>query len=258
MNVTEIWENLCAAANNICVNTRDRVYLRRMIDRLNDLLRDAGLFVRGGFQAAPADGVPPLADGAAAATVLLIGNAGGDIWQAFEANADRQGRDPLDSWLRPEIERVAAEVDAQPLFPNDGPPFVPVQDWAARAEPVHRSPIGIMIHPEFGLWHVYRAALLFRDRVPLPPRDQAPSPCDTCEKKPCLTVCPADAFLPDRFDARACTSHVESAAGLNCRDRGCLARRACPVGRNYLYGQDQQAFHTAAMLAAVKRGYGAD
>ena len=115
-----------------------------------------------------------------------------------------------------------------------------------------------MLHPEFGLWHVYRAALLFRDRIELPPRIEAPSPCDTCGKKPCLAVCPADAFRPDRFDARACSSHVESAAGTNCRDRGCLARRACPVGRDYLYGNDQQAFHTAAMLAAVKLGYGLD
>lgn len=226
------------------------------IDRLNDLLKQSGMFVRGGFQPNPADGVPPLADGAPAATVVLIGNAGGDLWQAFAPQADRTLRHPLDSWLRPEIERVASEVGATPVFTNDGPPFVPLQDWAARAEPVHRSPIGIMIHPEYGLWHVYRAALLFRDAVHLPPRVDAPSPCDSCAKKPCLSVCPADAFLPDRFDAKACVGHVDSTAGTTCRERGCLARRACPVGRDYLYGQDQQAFHTAALVAAVKRGYG--
>ncbi len=180
------------------------------------------------------------------------------MWQAFEAQADRQRPNPLDSWLRPEIERVAAKVDATSVFPNDGPPFVPVQDCAAPAEPVYRSPIGIMIHPEFGLWQVYRAALLFRDRIELPPRMAALSPCDTCVKKLCLTVCPADAFRPDSFDARACGSHVENASGRNCRERGCLARRACPVGRDYLYENDQQAFHAAAMLAAVKSGYGLD
>ena len=107
-----------------------------MIDRLNDLLKGAGLFVRGGFQVGPADDMPLLSDGCTAASVLLIGNAGGEMWQAFEAQADRQRRNPLDSWLRPEIECVAAEVDATSVFPNDGPPFVPVQDWAARAEPV--------------------------------------------------------------------------------------------------------------------------
>jgi hypothetical protein len=227
-----------------------------VIYKLNELLKDAGMFVRGSFQPGPADGAPPLADGSIAATIILIGNAGGDMWQAFEPQADRTLRHSLDSWLRPEIDRVAAEIGATPVFPNDGPPFVPVQDWAARAEPVYRSPIGIMIHPEFGLWHVYRAAFLFGEAIDLAPRTNTPSPCDSCTNKPCLSVCPADAFLPDRFDAQACVSHVYSAAGTICRERGCLARRACPVGREYLYGKDQQAFHTAALVSAVKRGYG--
>lgn len=228
-----------------------------MIDRLNALFAETGLFVRSGFHPVPADGVPALPDGSVAATVVLIGNAGGDMWDIFASESDRSIQHPLDTWLRPRIEDAASVAGAHPVFPNDGPPFVPIQDWAARAEPVHRSPIGIMIHPDFGLWHVYRAALLFTDRIDLPPRDDRPSPCDACAGKPCLSVCPANAFLPDRFDAPACASHVDSAAGTNCRERGCLARRACPVGREFLYGRDQQEFHTAAMLAAVRRGYGA-
>lgn len=229
-----------------------------MIEVLDDLLAESGLFVRAGFYPDPADDVPALPGGEEAATVVLIGNAGGAMWDVFSAEAVTDARHPLDNWLRPRIENAANAVGAHPIFPNGGPPFVPIQDWAARAEPVYRSPIGIMIHPEFGLWHVYRAALLFADRIDLPARDDQPNPCDACEKKPCLTVCPADAFLPDRFDAPACASHVTSADGVNCRERGCLARRACPVGREYLYGRDQQKFHTAAMLAAVERGFGAE
>ena len=249
-------------ANNICVSARDLAYHVRMIDRLNDLFAETGLFVRAGFHPVPEDDVPAMPDGTAAGTVVLIGNAGTDMWDAFgstrdHAAPDQDVRHPLDSWLRPRIEAVALAAGGHPVFPNGGPPFVPIQNWAARAEPVYRSPIGIMIHPDFGLWHVYRAALLFADRIELPPRDARPSPCDTCTRKPCLSVCPADAFLPDRFDAPACAAHVESAAGANCRERGCLARRACPVGRDFLYGREQQKFHTAAMLAAVKRGYGA-
>lgn len=228
-----------------------------MIDRLNALLADSGLFVRAGFHPLPEDRVPALPGGESAGTLLLIGNAGTAMWDAFTRSGDRNIRDPLDTWLRPRIDAAASAIGAHAVFPNGGPPFVPVQDWAARAEPVHRSPIGIMIHPEFGLWHVYRAAFLFAGRMDLPPREDRQSPCDTCAKKPCLSVCPADAFRPDRFDAPACAAHVESADGMNCRTRGCLARRACPVGREYLYGREQQEFHTAAMLAAVRRGYGA-
>jgi hypothetical protein len=244
-------------ANNICVNAAGLAYHAAMIDRLNSLLEASGLFVRGGFYPDDGDGVPTLANGEAAGTVLLIGNAGAAMWQVFQSEGNLTARHPQDTWLRPKIENVAEAVGAQPVFPNDGPPFVPVQDWAMKAEPVYRSPIGILIHPEFGLWHVYRGALLFEDRIELPARENVPSSCDSCAKKPCLSVCPADAFLPGRFDAPACAAHVESAAGANCRERGCLARRACPVGKDYLYVREQQAFHTAAMLAAVKRGYGA-
>lgn len=227
-----------------------------VLDRLDVLLAPAGLFVRGGFHARSADGVPALPGGAEAGTVILVGNAGRAMWEAFAATADRSGRNPLDRWLRGHIAAAARATGAHVLFPNDGPPFVPVLDWAGRAEPIHRSPIGITIHPDYGLWHVYRAVLLFRDRLSLPPPAAPPSPCDSCAKKPCLSVCPADAFRPDRFDAAACAAHVESAAGTACRERGCLARRACPVGRDYLYGPEQQAFHTAAMLGAVRSGYG--
>ena len=229
---------------------------------LDRSLAATGLFARGGFHPGPADRVPGLADGRPARTAVLIGNAGGALWRAFaaaraEAPGSFDSRHPLDRWMRPRIEAVAAAVGARPVFPNDGPPFVPILDWARRAEPVHRSPIGIMIHPEFGLWHVYRAVLLFAARLDLPAREDRPSPCETCAGRPCLAVCPADAFEPDRFAAARCAGHVESAAGAPCRTRGCLARRACPVAADMRYPRDAQEFHTAAMVRAVRRGYGA-
>ena len=227
-----------------------------MIDHLNDILRPAGLFVRGGFHPEPDDDIPDLPGGGRAGTVVLIGNAGADMWRAFSIAADMSARNPLDNWLRTKIDGAAGAVGAHVVLPNSGPPFVPIHEWAARAEPVYRSPIGIMIHSEFGLWHAYRAALLFPGRIALPSRGSDDSPCDTCARKSCLKVCPADAFLTDRFDASACAAHLESHAGTNCRVGGCLARRACPVGREYLYVPDQQKFHTAAMLRAVRSGYG--
>ncbi len=199
--------------------------------------------------------MPPLPDGQAAGTVVLAGNAGADMWEAFQAaRPTADTRNPLDDWLRPGILAAAANVGAHVILPNEGPPYPPVQDWGMRAEPVYRSPIGIVIHPTFGLWHVYRAAFLFAERLDPPPRAEIPSPCDTCAEKPCLKVCPADAFGPDSFDARACADHVEGPSGAPCRERGCLARRACPVGRGFTYPREAQEFHTAAFLRAVRRG----
>lgn len=227
-----------------------------MIDQLNDHLTDTGIFVRGGFHPHIDDQVPALPDGKSAKTVILVGNAGTELWHEFKKQADLSVPHPLDSWVRSKIKKASRLVGAFPVLPNEGPPFVPIQEWATRAEPVFRSPIGIMIHPVFGLWHVYRAALLFSEKTDLPKIVTAEHPCETCVKRPCLSVCPVDAFLPDRFEANKCASHVKSARGSHCRERGCLARRACPVGRKYLYDVSQQAFHTEAMLRAVEKGFG--
>ena len=45
------------------------------------------------------------------------------------------------------IEALARELGGKALFPFGGPPFLPFQRWAQRAEPVHSSPIGLLIHP---------------------------------------------------------------------------------------------------------------
>ena len=36
-----------------------------------------------------------------------------------------------------------------------------------RAEGLKPSPIGILMHPQFGLWHAYRGALLFDVEIEL-------------------------------------------------------------------------------------------
>lgn len=200
------------------------------------------------------DAVPTLPDGAPAATVILAGNAGSDMWAAFSsAGPGPDPRNPLDSWLKPQILAAAQAVGGHAILPNEGPPYVPIQDWALRADPIHRSPTGIMIHPEYGLWHVYRAAFLFAEPVEFAPVEEVQSPCETCASRPCLAVCPVDAFKPDRFDFKSCSDHVADDAGAICRERGCMARRACPVGHNFTYPRDAQEFHTAAFLRAARK-----
>jgi hypothetical protein len=220
------------------------------IDRL---LAGTGLFVRGAFHPAADDGVRALADGRPAGTVVLVGNAGKQMWEAFRREVpELGGKDPLDNWVDAHLERAAASLGAEIVFVTRKP-WPPIQRWAMKAGGVHRSPIGILIHPGFGLWHVYRGAFLFADRIDLPVPDQtASSPCDSCAKKPCLTACPADAFAPGGFDMNACVGHVESPKGKACTTGGCLARRACPVGRTHAYIPEEGAFHMAAVVRTVR------
>lgn len=220
-------------------------------DHLRERVQARGLVLRGGFHTQPSDGVPSLPDGRATGTVVLLGGAGGSFWPALRASPDaRQEHDALDKWTRRVVGELAKELNAVALFPFGGPPYLPFQRWAKRAEPVHDSPLGLLIHPEFGLWHSYRAALAFAERLELPDRPAVQSPCASCADKPCLTACPVGAFTGETYDVPRCITHIGRAESRACIENACLARRACPVGRAYAYGADQARFHMGAFLRA--------
>jgi hypothetical protein len=143
---------------------------------------------------------------------------------------------------------VAADVGAEVLLPFGGPPYRPFVAWAKRAEPVAESPLGILIHPDYGLWHAYRGALVFAKVIDLPARAVRPRPCDTCVDKPCLQACPVRAFTNPGYDLPTCTGHIATPVGADCLTQGCRARRACPIGREYQYATAQAEWHMRAFL----------
>lgn len=201
-----------------------------------------GLIPRGGFHPAPRDAVP-----GAPATLVLVGNAGPAMWSAFRiARRDEPG--PLDAWCRRVLDGVARDLGARALFPFDGPPWLPFPTWAMKADTVYPSPIGPLIHPVFGLWHAYRGALAFDAPVPLPAPPTAPNPCRSCADRPCLAACPVEALTEGAYDVPVCASHVASPDGAACLNRGCAARRACPVGRDFVYDPEQARHHMAAFV----------
>jgi len=208
--------------------------------------------VFGGFQPNAADGVPPLPDGQAPATLLMIGNAGPAAWAAFSRapEAADGAPDPLDRWSKRVLGRLAEEHGGLALFPSDGPPYPPFIAWAKRAAPVRESPLGMLIHPVYGLWHAYRGALALPERLRLPVGEAGAFPCDTCEDKPCLTTCPVAAFEPGGYKVAACAAHIEMPQGEDCLALGCRARRACPIGQEYVYDPPQAEFHMEAFLGA--------
>lgn len=220
------------------------------LDEIEAALRDVGLAPRGAFHPAAEDGVPPFADGTIPRTLVLAGQIGASHWEAFTRDR-RDEPDPLDRWSARALAAIASRFGARVLLPGDGPPFAPFQRWAQRAEPVHASPLGLLIHPDHGLWHAYRGALAFRDAITLPPRDSRPSPCAACADRPCLAACPAGAFAAGPLDTTACLSHLDSGAAGACFESGCLARAACPVGTERRYPPAVARFHLAAFAAAA-------
>ena len=228
--------------------------------RLTEGLEPFGLVLRGGFAAEPQDGIPQLPDGRPARSVLMVGNVGmpdGDpMWRAFAAARARfPGDHPMNDWTRAAIDPIARSVGALALYPFDGPPYRPFQRWAMRAEPVSPSPLGLFIHPDYGLWHAYRAALVLAEELDLSPRADTASPCDTCADKPCLHACPVGAFTPAGYDVPRCATFLKTDAGEDCMTNACRARRACPVAPNRAPVTAQARFHMEAFLrgASVRR-----
>lgn len=211
-----------------------------------------GLIAVGGFHPRSEDGVPPMPDGHPAGTLIPVGNAGPAMWRVFsQAPEFGDGRpDPLDRWSLRVIGALAARWRAVALFPFGGPPYLPFVAWAKRAGGITESPLGILIHPDFGLWAGFRGALAFAEPVELPAQDLRPRPCDTCAGKPCLSACPVDAFTPQGYDVAACVKHISTTAGADCMDLGCRARRACPVGSGYAQEPARARFHMGAFLRA--------
>lgn len=215
----------------------------RVADALERRLAQNGLACLAAFDVEEADAAPP-----GTASLVLVGPDGGAMWAAFcTAPEARDGRaDPLDRWSRRVIGGIARACGGAALFPFEGPPFHPFIRWARRAPDIWPSRLGLLIHAERGLWIAFRAAIALP--VPLLPAAPAPAaarPCDACAA-PCLSRCPVDAFTDAGFDAARCRAHLAAPEGAPCREGGCLARRACPVGRAFAHGGDQAAFHMKA------------
>jgi hypothetical protein len=225
------------------------------LSRLRNALAPLGLRERGSFATDSETDRNIVALAPWAQTVVLVGNVGSELWDRSGAAISALGEpDPLDRWTQQVIDPIARAVDGAALYPFTGPPYWPFQRWAERADGVRSSPIGIQIHPEYGLWHAYRAAILLREAVDLP-RTEQPHPCDTCVDRPCLTRCPVGAFSTNGYDVDRCVDHVvalQYEPG-SCSDVGCLARLACPVGAAWRYRAEHARFHMTAFVTARMR-----
>jgi len=193
-----------------------------------------GLSVIGAFE-------PDIGEIGDARAVILIGNAGSAIWRRLDPRPADPKDHTIDRWTREVLEPLADECGATAVFPFEGPPYHPFVSWAFQTGRCFKSPLGMAIHDTYGLWFALRAAFLFDAELGLEAH-HATSPCDACADKPCLSACPVEAFSGGVYDHAACRSHV-AARPNDCADVGCLARRACLVGREMIYEPAHAAYH---------------
>ncbi len=172
--------------------------------------------------------------------LVLTANVGQSLWPHLEANWP-QSAHPVDDYSRKVTQTYIAQHlqdDTALLLYPTAEYLIPLQQLGTFAGWHHPSPMGVAIHPEFGLWVAYRTAFLTSVALPVTPRDARPSPCESCVEKPCLAACPPQAITADApIQLTACLDH-RIAPGATCADR-CLARMACPVGEQYTLPQIQ-------------------
>jgi len=185
--------------------------------------------------------------------LILLGNGGPSFWRALQAQTNTHPNNPVDDFSR----RLAVsfvedylQANVRVLYPGDS--AVPLQQLGTLAAWHHPSPLGVGIHPYYGLWFAYRAAVL--SDAPLTPTaaPQTTSPCAHCREQACLNACPASALaLPGPPDVKRCLNW-RIAPDSSCADT-CLARLACPVGAGQRYDEAQIRYHYGRSLADLQR-----
>jgi len=217
------------------------------------------------------------ARGGAARDVALIGSGGRALFDAFRTSREARGPgpDPLDRFVRRGLDAARAALLSRGVelavvhyddLASDGsgaPSFLDLLALARAAGIGFPSPLGLLVHREFGPWWSLRALAIASEPLALGPRPSArasevgralaPSPCADCAA-PCASACPARAVQPGRvFAVDACSAWRSEQSVC---ESTCAARRACPVGREHAYDPDAEAHHmrASARFLAVAAG----
>lgn len=185
--------------------------------------------------------------------LILLGNGGSVFWRHLKQADARQDKEqhPVDVYTRRMVESSFGD-DARIVYPGNH--LLPLQLLGKLAGWHHDSPLGLGIHPVFGLWFAYRAVILSHAEftpAAVETEDPMESPCDSCGDKPCIAACPALAASESGFEVQPCSDYrlqIDSP----CQSR-CISRLACPVARAHRYAPDQMTYHYDFSLEAIKR-----
>jgi hypothetical protein len=220
------------------------------LSELQELLKPHGLILRGILAGSEVEEIHAAGDEFKARQLVLVGNAGSAIWRPFNESPEFSDAlaNPLDRWSRRIGEDIARQLGGSAIFPWEGPPYPPFLAWARISGQVFPSPVSMFVHGDYGLWHAYRFALVLPESLSgIEHVAQEVSPCINCPQ-PCLDACPVDAFDSDGYRVDHCVDYLREDEKSSCREQGCAARRACPVGSGYGYEAHHAQFHMAAFL----------
>jgi hypothetical protein len=201
-----------------------------------------------------------------ARTIVVIANGGGAFWAAYQQHAARnrgwlERDNPLDDFTRDVIEGEVAPVvrDSGRLctvvypFMSGGRTlnFIELGKVAGLAGP---SILGVAVHPVYGPWIAFRAALLVDELIDAPGEAASFDPCPTCIPRSCIAACPDSAVeYPKGWNIPACLTHRVEVEP-DCAPR-CHSRAACVLGPEHRYPDDELAYHQMRALRSMRAYY---
>ena len=182
-------------------------------------------------------------------SIIVFANGGTDLWDAFIKDIEQQPNHltghlhPFDDF----VHRLLQEADPNPpksrrwiRCAENEETFVDMRPLAQQAGIGNHSHMGMLIHPEYGLWLGIRAILLTTEYIE-PTTVTIQSPCGTCIEKPCISSCIGNAVLQSGWDVQRCAqAHLSST---KCHHR-CASRLSCPVGITHRHSLIQHQYHS--------------
>lgn len=187
--------------------------------------------------------------------LVLLGHAGKSFWSVLK-NEDKSLFDreaPIDLFSHQVVEQTVrsywGDVLIEALYPGDS--SIPLQQLGKMAGWHHKSPMGVGINEEYGLWFAYRALFLIDAPLPLRRKPSGISPCENCLDKFCITACPAAALDCSKDPEINRCSQFRVKKDSPCQDR-CLARESCPVALDQRYSREQISYHYLQSLRVVQ------
>ncbi len=220
-------------------------------DTLKKQLLHDGLYIKGAFAPTSEDALPTLTHQSEERSLVLVGNLGSSLWPMFSISPEYLDRkpNPLDRWSKRIAGKISTFFMGLAFYPFEGPPYHPFVSWAKRSTDTYTSPLGLGIHKDAGLWHAYRFALLLPFKVETH-TNGTHHHCNNCRYKPCLSTCPVSAFTGVEYKSNDCINYLKSTPKAKCNETGCLARHACPIGKEYTYTATHAQFHMRAFISS--------
>jgi len=189
--------------------------------------------------------------------ILVFAHGGKEMWQALQASPFKSATDPIDSFSMHVVQNYFSQALPNncylQLYPHSKR-HIAMRQLGQLAGWHYDSAFRIGINEVFGSWFAYRVVVLSNTKLTPSKRVDSASPCDTCEDKPCISVCPAKALDKGDLNLQTCLNYRQE-SNSRCKTQ-CISRIICPIAKEHRYSPEQINYHYAISMKFIEAHQG--